>query len=166
MFAPPSLASRMDLARCMKMALVHDMAEALVGDITPVDKSVSKTEKSRRESTTMEYFAENLLGNVDGGIPGSELKDLWQEYEDGETLESRYVHGIDKLELLLQMLEYEKSHGGKLDLGNFTWVQDKIEVPEVKAWCATLMQEREDFWAENGGSYTTKSTKTVEVSGS
>lgn len=27
----------LDSGRCVKMALVHDMAEALVGDITPVD---------------------------------------------------------------------------------------------------------------------------------
>lgn len=71
------------------MALVHDMAEALVGDITPVD-GVSKPEKSRREATTMDYFVNGLLGKVNGGMTGQELKDIWQEYEDSVTLESQY----------------------------------------------------------------------------
>jgi len=34
--------------RCIRMALVHDLSESLVGDITPYD-NVSKEEKSRRE---------------------------------------------------------------------------------------------------------------------
>ena len=35
-------------SRCIRMALVHDLAESLVGDITPYD-NVSKDEKFRRE---------------------------------------------------------------------------------------------------------------------
>jgi putative hydrolase of HD superfamily len=35
----------------MKIALVHDMAESIVGDIAPMDK-VSKEEKHRREKVT------------------------------------------------------------------------------------------------------------------
>ena len=35
--------------RCIRMALVHDLAESLVGDITPND-GVSKEEKYRREA--------------------------------------------------------------------------------------------------------------------
>jgi putative hydrolase of HD superfamily len=73
MFAPPTLASRIDIHRCTKMALIHDMAEALVGDITPVD-GVAKTEKNRRESTTMDYFVNSLLGRVNGGMTSNEIK--------------------------------------------------------------------------------------------
>jgi len=35
----------------MKLALVHDMAECIVGDIAPMD-NVSKAEKHRREKVT------------------------------------------------------------------------------------------------------------------
>lgn len=138
----------------MKMALVHDMAEALVGDITPVD-GVTKGEKSRRESTTMEYFTKSLLGRVNAGMTGKELKDIWQEYEDGETLESKFVHDVDKIELILQMLEYEKAHNGKLNLGEFSWVASRILLPEVREWSDEVMREREEFWATTGGHHTT-----------
>jgi len=138
----------------MKMALVHDMAEALVGDITPVD-GVTKGEKSRRESITMDYFTESLLGKVNGGMTGRDLKDIWQEYEDGETLESKFVHDVDKIELVLQMLEYEKSHNGKIDLGEFSWVSSRIRMPEVRAWSDEVMKDREEFWARTGGRHTT-----------
>lgn len=38
-------------ARCIKLALVHDMAECIVGDIAPAD-NVSKAEKHRREEAS------------------------------------------------------------------------------------------------------------------
>jgi putative hydrolase of HD superfamily len=147
MFAPPSLASKLDISRCTKLALVHDMAEALVGDITPVD-GVAKPEKNRRESTTMDYFTNSLLGRVNGGATGRDLRAAWQEYEDNETLESKFVHDIDKIELLLQMLEYERVNKHKLDLGEFSWVSTRIEMPEVKQWSNELLKEREDFWGD------------------
>ncbi|KFZ00890.1 hypothetical protein V501_10372 [Pseudogymnoascus sp. VKM F-4519 (FW-2642)] len=153
MFAPPSLSSKLNIPHCTKMALIHDMAEALVGDITPMD-GVSKPEKSRRESTTMDYFVNGLLGKVNGGMTGKDIMAIWQEYEDSVTLESQFVHDVDKIELILQMFEYEKSKQGKLDLGEFTWVATKIKMPEVKAWSDAVMKEREEFWKANGGVYT------------
>ncbi|KAF8856821.1 hypothetical protein BDZ45DRAFT_675179 [Acephala macrosclerotiorum] len=146
MFAPPSLSSRIDVQRCVKMALIHDMAEALVGDITPVD-GVAKHEKNRRESTTMDYFEKSLLGRVNGGVTGKDIKAIWQEYEDSKTLESKFVHDVDKIELILQMVEYEKREDRKLDLGEFSWVATRIELDEVKEWSEALLKEREDFWA-------------------
>jgi putative hydrolase of HD superfamily len=146
MFAPPSLAARLDIQRCIKMALIHDMAEALVGDITPVD-GVAKGEKNRRESTTMDYFVNKLLGKVNGGVTGQEIRAIWQEYEDAMTEESKFVHDVDKIELILQMVEYEREHECKLDLGEFSWVSTRIELAEVKEWGNTVLKEREDLWA-------------------
>ena len=145
LFAPPSLAIKINIPLCTKMALIHDMAEALVGDITPVD-GVAKSEKSRREETTMDYFTKGLLGRVHGGLTGEEIKAVWREYEDGETLESKFVHDVDKIELILQMVEYERVHKTNLDLGEFSWVSTRIQLPEVKAWASEIMREREEFW--------------------
>lgn len=146
MFAPPSLAAQLNIPHCTKMALVHDMAEALVGDITPVD-GIAKHEKSRREATTMDYFTQSLLGKVNGGITGTELRAIWQEYEDSETLESKFVHDVDKVELLLQMIEYERVHNWELDLGEFSWVSTRISLPEVQEWSHEILRERDEFWA-------------------
>jgi len=151
LLAPPSLASRLDLGRCTLMALVHDMAESLVGDITPVD-GVLKAEKSRREAATMEFLCTGLLGRVGGGAAGEEMRKVWQEYEDGVTLEAMFVHDVDKVELLLQMVEYEREKGGKLNLGEFAWVAKRIVLPEVRQWCEEILGERESFWSRLGTS--------------
>ncbi|EXM04825.1 HD domain-containing protein [Fusarium oxysporum II5] len=145
MFAPPSLAPKLDLPKCMKMCLIHDMAELLVGDITPVD-GVPKPEKSRREAETMDFLTKNLLRNVAGGTTGEDIRAIWQEYEDSETLDSHFVHDVDKMELLLQMVEYEKRGEGKVDLGEFAYVATRMTLPEMKAWGQEVLKEREAFW--------------------
>lgn len=146
LFCPPALAARLDLSRCTRMALIHDMAESLVGDITPVD-GIAKSEKSRREAETMDYLCGPLLGRVGGGLAGADLRALWQEYEDSKTPESHFVHDVDKLELLLQMVEYERAHQGRVDLGEFSYVATRIVLPELQAWAAEILAERERFWA-------------------
>ena len=147
MLAPPALAARLDMNRCIKMCLVHDMAESLVGDITPVD-GVPKPEKSRREATTMDYITGTLL--ADNQVVGAELRSVWQEYEDSVTPESHFVHDVDKMELLLQMVEYEKRGQGHLELGEFAYVATKMALAETRAWAAELLREREAFWRSQG----------------
>lgn len=149
MLCPPELAARLDLSRCTRMALVHDMAESLVGDITPMD-NVAKDEKSRREAETMDYIAESLLGKVAGGKQGQEIKKVWWEYEKDETEEAHFVHDVDKMELLLQMVEYERNAEGRLDLGEFSRVAVRIKLPEVQEWAKQVLEEREAFWKEKG----------------
>lgn len=144
---PPSLAPEVNLNKCMKMCLIHDMAESIVGDITPVD-GVAKPEKSRREAETMDYISKNLLGKVHGGVAGEEIRAIWQEYEDSKTKDSLFVHDIDKIELLLQMVEYEK-RANKLDLGEFAYVAKKVELPEMKEWAQEILKERDEFWGSN-----------------
>lgn len=127
------------------MALVHDMAEALVGDITPMD-NVAKAEKSRREAETMEFICGDLLGRVEGGLGGREVRELWWEYENDETGEAHFVHDVDKVELLLQMVEYEKGAGGGLDLSEFTRVAERVVMPECREWVREILRERGEFW--------------------
>lgn len=146
MFAPAALRPRLDIPKCIKMSLVHDMAELLVGDITPVD-GVPKPEKNRREAATMDYLTGAMLRGVPGGsVDGEELRAVWQEYEDSQTLDSHFVHDVDKLELLLQMMEYERAGEGRLDLGEFAYVAGKVVLPEMKAWADEVIREREAFW--------------------
>jgi putative hydrolase of HD superfamily len=52
-----------------------------------------------------------------------------------------FVHDVDKMELLLQMTEYEKRAGGKekLDLSEFAYVATKLALPETKKWAEELL---------------------------
>jgi len=147
MLAPPSVTEGLDIPHCTKMALVHDMAESLVGDITPQD-GVPKEEKMRRESDAMDYLCDTLLGAWGGGNQGQEIKRIFLEYEEGTTEESKFVHDVDKIELLLQMIEYERRGEGDVDLVEFLPTAERIRGEGVKAWAREILEERDMFWRD------------------
>eukprot|EP00058_Branchiostoma_floridae_P015962 XP_002601450.1 hypothetical protein BRAFLDRAFT_245862 [Branchiostoma floridae] len=87
--------------KCIKIALVHDMAESIVGDIAPAD-GISKEEKHRQEKEAMLH-----LSGLVGGEVGKELYSLWEEYEMESTAEAKAVKDLDKFDMVLQAFEYE-----------------------------------------------------------
>lgn len=122
--------------RCVKMAIVHDIAEAIVGDITPVD-GVPKEEKSRREKEALDHMC-TLLG---GGSRADEVRELWMEYENNATLEAKVVKDFDKVEMILQALEYEKEQGHDLE-EFFQSTAGKFQTDVGKAWAAEVASRR------------------------
>lgn len=92
-----------DRDHCVAIALAHDLAESVVGDITPHD-AVEPEEKHRREEAAMRELAATLGDD--------ELLNLWQEFEQGETEEAKCVRDLDVIEMAHQAKVYERS--GKL----------------------------------------------------
>ncbi|KAI8073369.1 HD domain-containing protein [Gongronella butleri] len=129
--------------KCIKMAMVHDLAEAVVGDITP-HAGVSKEDKYKREHDAMLQFKE-WLGDAPGAI---EMVDLWLEYEQCKTPEALLVKDLDKFEMIVQALEYEKSDGKVLQ-SFFDSTQGKFQHPTVKAWAEALYDERRALHAKS-----------------
>ncbi|XP_042378157.1 5'-deoxynucleotidase HDDC2-like isoform X1 [Zingiber officinale] len=122
--------------RCVKMALVHDIAEAIVGDITPSD-GVPKLEKSRREREALDYMCK-VLG---GGSRAKEIGELWMEYEDNSSPEAKLVKDFDKVEMILQALEYEDEQG--IDLEEFfESTAGKFKTDVGKAWASEIVSRR------------------------
>ncbi|MCB1692884.1 MAG: HD domain-containing protein, partial [Pseudomonadales bacterium] len=99
----------LQLEKVLRLALVHDIGEAYVGDITPHDR-VEKSEKTRLETEAVE----RILGKLPNGA--SLIAD-WHEYEAGETAEARFVKQVDRLELALQASVYGRQ--GKVDSSEF-----------------------------------------------
>lgn len=99
-----------DAGRLARLAVVHDLAEARVGDITPED-GVAREEKRRREREALTTMLAPL------GHPGEELLELAREYEEGATPEGRLLKELDGLELLLQAYRQERvgADRGSLD---------------------------------------------------
>lgn len=122
--------------RCIKIAIVHDIAEAIVGDITPSD-GIPKAEKSRREQEALDEMCE-VLG---GGPTAEEIKELWEEYENNSSVEANIVKDFDKVEMILQALEYEKEHGKVLD-EFFLSTAGKFQTEIGKSWAAEVNARR------------------------
>ena len=132
--------------RCMKIALVHDLAESIVGDITPFDEKVDKDEKHRREVRAIQYICNDIIRPVNRHA-AEDIQECWNEYEFQSTTEGRYVKDIDKYEMLVQCFEYERVYGNKRDLSQFYGAVQSIKTEEVKQWARELLIERERFFA-------------------
>ncbi|KPM43148.1 hypothetical protein AK830_g3375 [Neonectria ditissima] len=135
-----------DRSRVVFMAIIHDLAEVLVGDVTPHDP-ISRKEKKRREDETMDLLA-SMLSKTDGEY----ILGLWREFEDGKTKESLVAQDLDKIDMVLQALTYEESIGrGKLD--EFMHAVNKIKTPELKSFASKILQGRneakDDAWSRS-----------------
>lgn len=119
--------------RLVKMAIVHDLAEAIVGDITPFD-GVSKEEKYKREHEAMNNIRDVLL---EGSPIGLEIYNLWKEYEEGVSECARVCKDIDKFEMILQASEYEREQNKDLSQF-FNSTEGKFETKLVKSWVSAL----------------------------
>ncbi|CAG8678262.1 5118_t:CDS:2, partial [Funneliformis mosseae] len=130
----------LDKNKCVKMTVVHDLAEGIVGDITPFE-GITKQEKNRREMEAMQYICKELL---EDSLQSREIFSLWQEYENGETMEAKFVKDLDKFEMILQAFEYEKSD--KKDLTEFFEnTRGKFNHPLVKSWVEELYLQRQNM---------------------
>ncbi|XP_044463384.1 5'-deoxynucleotidase HDDC2-like [Mangifera indica] len=125
-----------DRDKCIKMAIVHDIAEAIVGDITPLD-GISKAEKSRQEREALDHMCK-LLG---GEARAKEIAELWMEYEENSSAEAKIVKDFDKVEMILQALEYENEQGKDLD-EFFQSTAGKFQTDLGKAWAKEIASRR------------------------
>jgi putative hydrolase of HD superfamily len=90
-----------DTHRIIKMVLIHDLAESIVGDYMPGD--VSARQKLVKEKKAMKYILSNLPKEL-----REEYEKIWLEYLHNRTEIARFVHRIDKLEMALQAYRYSK----------------------------------------------------------
>ena len=87
-----------DRLKLLRLCLVHDLGEAISGDVPATCQSPDDG-RAARERADLETLCAPLPDDLRGEILG-----LWDEYSGGTTPEARLVKGFDKLETMLQHL--------------------------------------------------------------
>lgn len=95
---------RLDTGRTMRMAVLHDLPEAIVGDATLEERS--GTHKIDVETKAME----EILGELPEELIAL-YRAAWNEFVEGATEEARLVRQVDKLEMAIQAWEYANERG-------------------------------------------------------
>ncbi len=90
-----------DTHKVIKMVLIHDLAESIVGDYMPGD--IAARQKLAKEKKAMKSILSGLPKEV-----REEYEEMWLEYLHNRTEIARFVHRIDKLEMALQANQYAK----------------------------------------------------------
>lgn len=99
MLLEPYLEHPVDMARLLKMIILHDLVEAEAGDIPAFDLADEniKLRKQQREQQAIENLRQKLSAST-----GQELYELWYEFEEKETYEAKVANALDKLEVRIQ----------------------------------------------------------------
>ncbi|HLU34943.1 MAG TPA: HD domain-containing protein [Thermomicrobiales bacterium] len=117
----------LDADRVLKLAVIHDLAEAIAGDRPPyepheipkddpealraffsVRRVASPEAQAEKHQAEMEA-AKEIFGHLPDSTRG-EVRSLWEEYEARSTPEARFVKDVDRLEAFLQARAYQREH--------------------------------------------------------
>lgn len=96
----PYIEEKLDMAKLLKMIMIHDLVEAEAKDVPAFDTlfdTERKEQKQLAEQTAMENIKAMLKEE-----PGKELQELWLEFEAKKTFEAKVANALDKLEAQLQ----------------------------------------------------------------
>lgn len=90
--------------KLIKMTLIHDLGESIIGDYMPETIDVEKKKQ-------LENIA---ISNIISKIPWTSIKKkyikIWEEFDENRTDVSKLVHLVDKLEMAIQAKYYLKNN--------------------------------------------------------
>lgn len=141
----------LDRDRVLKLALIHDLAEAVTGDpapyrpeaIPPVSEPDARRaffsvrhRRSGADSRRKRDEENAAFATITRELPAAtrdELAALWREYEAGATPEARFVKDADNLEAYLQAREYLVDHPDLPVAGFIDMARHEIRHPALAA---------------------------------
>jgi len=88
-----------DIERVIKMLVLHEIGETIIGDITPFD-GVSLEEKNDIEHAAWEKL-------LDGLVKKEELYNLLIEFDERKTSDAKFAYLCDKIEADIQAKVYQ-----------------------------------------------------------
>ena len=124
--------TELDITKVLCMALIHDFGEIYTGDLIPSD-TVRADEKHLSEKQSLQQ--------VLGKLPwGEYYLSIWEEFEQGETPEARFIRQVDRLEMGFQAAIYGLQ--GLIDPAEFFHTTDQaLTDPRLKEIFAELKEQ-------------------------
>lgn len=116
----------LDTEKVMRMLLLHDIEESITGDITTlVKEKMDKEELNNKQREAVKKALSLLPKDL-----RSNYLLLWNEMEEEKTVEAKFCKDIDKLEMMIQLVDYEdEDETNKKKLKEF-WSREDINTPK------------------------------------
>jgi 5'-deoxynucleotidase YfbR-like HD superfamily hydrolase len=142
----------LDRERILRMALLHDWAEARLGDLPRTAARYLDAQTRKRADAAA--FADIATG---AGAADAYYKDLHHEYEQRSSLEARLVKAADVIDLLVQALAMEQAGAHGLDefwevVTEDTFSLSGLAADVVQGLLALLVEARRVTHCSVGGS--------------
>ncbi len=129
----------LDTEKVVRMSLLHDLPEAIIGDWDPIAKKKLGIDTwKRKEKEAVNKMFSLLPANMKEKYIG-----IWREFEEQKTEEAKVVKQLDRLEMIIQALEYLEEGYKEEDLKEFfDWHVDEFKDPELKKLFDLINKER------------------------
>ena len=140
----PYLKQPVDYTKMLELALVHDIAEGKTGDYTVANQLANpelKKEKQKREAIAIKELKSMLPPPLN-----KKVSNLYKEYEEKKTLESKIVSMLDKLEANLQANQYhdgDVTYWKDCENGNEYYKMASLKKPMIKEINEDIITELE-----------------------
>lgn len=155
-YAFEKLSHPINIEKALKMTIIHDLPEIISGDDSPMGKDgtgkdshayngdVQKQRHEREKDAAKELFSK-LPKDI-----GEEMFNLWVEYESQECFEAKVVKALDKIECLLQVLEYSNGNLFKdhLEFSISYGLKHANIDPAIKSFGEEIAQEMRNSYKE------------------
>lgn len=96
-----------DQDRSVRMAVVHDIAEAITGDVATRVAEMDDPDVQHKKSAREQVAVQELFGDAQHEAVES-VRELWAEYENRSSTAALFVRDMNLIDMCLQALVYER----------------------------------------------------------
>lgn len=149
--------THLNIRRMIEMALLHDICEVYAGDLTPYYGILPKGKKAQQEAlkrwVRLPQKKKELLSQKKFALEKKALLRLvkplkektqqeiyarWLEYEKGLSFEGRFVKQVDKLEAMVQAIEYFGTGSNTPVTGWWEEVEELVDHPVLQEFVHSI----------------------------
>lgn len=123
----------LDTEKVMKLCIIHDLAESIIGDYMPEEISIS--DKHIKEDNAMKVIISSFPSKI-----AILYSDLWKEYTLNQTKEVHLVKQLDKMEMYLQANQYFRNGYSFEFLSQFLKIGGNIEGSDFQSTLANILK--------------------------
>jgi putative hydrolase of HD superfamily len=120
-----------DMEKVLKMALLHDLSESMTFDISKAYLRYLGRNGEKIKRHLERKAISRILSDISNRRLAKTLRVTVEEYDSARSLEAKIVHCADAIDLLLQVIEYEKMGYPKTTL-NPIWKETRSKLTKYK----------------------------------
>lgn len=121
---------KIDVLKTVTMLLIHDLVEIDAGDTYAYDVEANKSKAAREQAAADRIY---------GLLPEDQqkkMRDLWEEFEAGETPEAKFAHTMDNI----QPIMLNNATDGK------AWMEHGVHLSQVLNRNKNTAKGSEELW--------------------
>lgn len=132
---------KLDTEKIMRMALLHDLGESIIGDWDALQTKLDgrQAEKQQKEDEALRKILALLPKDIE-----SKYLETLKELSARETEESKLFRQLDRLETILQAVEYQKEGHDKEKFEAFWGAKMSVQDEELLKIVELLEKERDE----------------------